>query len=214
MPSDPNPTYPVLPAYEVRDPDGGEPQWVVWCPWCEITHRHGPFAGHRIAHCYEVTSATIAHGYVLEKAGDAAKEAEVEPRRYPRISRMPIARHIDSEARNLRASALRALLPVSKTVARQDCFVQALDSSSRLVVFDADWWIEEAGKDHVKGVGLLQMGAEIRGVSAGVLAVRFLEALQGWCFDDVAARAIAAAVGAWVERGCVSRDGRKAEAGL
>ena len=197
-------THPTIAAFETRDPDGKNPQWVFWCPWCETVHRHGAVGGERVAHCHDESSALIKHGYSLQKAGEVESEAEIVPRRFRRGA---FRTNVASVARDLRTAALRALLPLTVTRARQDCFVIDVCARARLVMFDEQWRVEDASGVLAEGNGLLRLAQPMYGVSPGVAGVRFLEALSGWPFDDEAARAIAVAIDAWSSRGGRARRG-------
>ena len=37
--------------------------WSFWCPFCRTWHRHGPGAGHKVAHCTEPDSPFKKTGY-------------------------------------------------------------------------------------------------------------------------------------------------------
>ena len=53
---------------------GGMRVWLVWCDWCQDSHRHGgpELPAHRIAPCFVPGSPYQRHGYVLVPGAGAA----------------------------------------------------------------------------------------------------------------------------------------------
>lgn len=55
---------PIVPAFALDDEI-----WTFPCKYCKKWHRHGPFEGHRVAHCTSIESPYRETGYILEYAG-------------------------------------------------------------------------------------------------------------------------------------------------
>ena len=197
---------PTLRTYEVADPE--RPQWVGWCPWCEDMHRHGVGSGSRSAHCWNKSSPYKLTGYQLRKVGVVANENQVIPRHKAFGRRKTLAQGLEGEAKALRSAFLRAVLGVSASKSRLFCFTHDLADGERLVVINCRWWIESEQGGKIEGNSLLDLASLLHGIPAGVIAVRWFEAMLTQQLDADTALAMQDTVDAWAARGSPDREGR------
>jgi hypothetical protein len=106
---------------------------------------------------------------------------------------------------DLQASLVKALL----SLRRRDRIVVRRTAGSRVAVFSPAWNVKYNDGCCIEGETLLSLVTELYGVSAGIAAVRVLEAATGARLDAPAVLGVQVAVDAWVARGAPRNEGRR-----
>lgn len=199
---------PRLPAMNLRAERGKPVHTVTWCPWCEAVHSHGAAGGDggRAPHCgQDRHSPFLKTGYALDIVGEAYSENAIIPGGLM-VGQRRLHQVLDQASLSLRAIALRFILNVKSA---RSSVIQARNPNGKAWIFGTEsWLIEVRGRKPVEGTGFLRLASTLYGVSPGIAAVRFLEAVTLDRLDAEAAFAVQRVVDEWVARGARSRAGR------
>lgn len=184
---------------------------VFWCEWCETSHFHQDRSSANRLCCADASSPYSRVGrelVVTEESTDpraGLPDAPFPHGKRPRTLRGALRRGEHDLRRKL------AQVIFGKPAPRTSFAVWDLPGDYSVNIEGADWVVRSPrGRGFADrcGVGFIRLATILFGVSAGVAAVRILEAVSGELFDAQAALDIERAVNAFYARGATLGKGR------